>query len=352
MHGGKDMGAGAIRGLSVRSRPGGLVAALACCACACGGTTEPGDDSRANAPPGFWADETTQGELDPALGEIIDVPGGNARDGLWFYRAASRSFEPGACETGHSVMFRVSSFRLMRLEVSNRVYASCVSAGRCAPPDADLSLDPLGASKWDDARRANKPVAVSLPEARAFCRAYGGELPSYHQWVRAVEGDTGAFGIAPLTEAWVRCELGEKSPLCDVLQTAPWTVAPYEVDPSNPVRRVLPDVGAHSWDVGPYGHRDLFGGAAEWVRPPTQRLPRTDCAAAGLLIDEYEKASYEPGLLDQGPLMHLARDLTLIGRLGQPDTLIPISHGLDFEPTAKGQYFTGFRCAFPPRKVP
>lgn len=85
---------------------------------------------------------------------------------------------------------------------------------------------------------------------------------------------------------------------------------------------------------------------------PTQRFPRTDCAAAGLLIDEYENASYEPGPMDQGPLMHVARDLTLIGRLGQPDTLIPISHGLDFEPTAKGQYFTGFRCAFPPRALP
>lgn len=324
-----------------------MTCAAAATLLACGSATEPGGDAELPPPPGFWPETASAAAIDPALGEIIRVPGGNVRDGSWFYDEAERRYVPGACEKGLSVVFRVSPFRLMRHEVSNRVYGACVRARKCAPPDGDLSLDPLGAGAWDDERRANKPVALSMAQARGFCRAYGGELPSYYQWVRALEGDTGEFGIEALTEAWIRCKLGDASPFCATLSSAPWR----DPLPARPpvLFRTLPDVGANAWDVGPFGHRDLFGGAGEWVRPTTRPFPfrRLECAATGLLVDGYCSADYQIDPDAPHWVMHPARELSEDFEYLPPARVI--LHGsTNLTAAGKAQYFNGFRCAFPP----
>lgn len=47
--------------------------------------------------------------------------------------------------------------------------------------------------------------------------------------------------------------------------------------------------------------------------------------------------------------MQIARDLTLMGHLNAGDAIGEVAHGLDQQFVANGEYFTGFRCAFPPR---
>lgn len=332
--------------------PAGLVAVVACGAVA----EEPPQPTAVDrSPPGFWPPEATTGTTNAVLGDVLDVPGGRVRIGEWKFVGADRTLAAGACDAkspaSSTARLRLAPFRLMRFEVSNRMYASCVTSGRCKPPDADLSNDPSGATAWDDPRAADRPAAASQLLSRAFCRAHGGDLPTLYQWVRAAEGDDGAFGIKALTDAWVRCELGEVLPLCESLRRASWS--PTEIDPKPPLYRPLLDVAGSPWDVGPYGHAGLFGGAGEWVRDDHSRLgPKPDCSSEGLLADDFIRASYESPPDELISVMQIGRDLALMGNLGRPEALGLVAHGTDSEPAGKGRYFTGFRCAFPPRAQP
>ena len=194
--------------LALAIRAIGLTAALG--ACGGGGKADPALVAVDVAPPGFWQDPHGGGVIDPSVGDIRAVPGGTVRIGYWGYHPAETAFRPKACQGegwGSSTTARVSPFRLMLLEVSFGRYELCVRAGRCKPPDVDLSQDPVGVGNWDDASRANQPAAVDYFRARAYCLAFGGDLPTESQWIRATEGDDDAYGIKPLTEAYVRCHL-------------------------------------------------------------------------------------------------------------------------------------------------
>lgn len=303
-------------------------------AAGCGGALE-GEDLPQTLAEDFWRTSVAS-ELDPgSLGELIAIPVGTVVLGDWTFDGSRFVAEPCTEGRGGTMRLRVGGFRLMRTEVTNRVYASCVARGACAPPDGDLSREPMPGA-WSDASTANKPVALSKELAARFCELHGGKLPTEAQFARASAGDTSSFGIGRLADAFVRCWQGRPEPLCEDIKRSTLSF-PAVLDGAGRYRP-MPDVETVPWDVGPYGHRDLFAGAAEWIRPQfasyeecrdavwaeslpeiTSTPPQIAWHLAGALAD----GAYRP---EFGPY-----EVAGIVRFGEPP-----------------QYYNGFRCAFPP----
>jgi hypothetical protein len=321
---------------------------------ACGGKTA-NDQPEADVP-GPWGPGMSVATVDPLLGDILDVPAGAARIGEWTFDRASNRYEPEPCDPVQgrslgSMTVRTVAFRMMRLEVSGEQYATCVHSGRCtAEPDADLSWDPTGARTWDDPRRAKKPAAVTYRLAREFCSVFGGDLPTYPEWIRAAEGDDGQFGIPKLSEQFYRCAVDASAPICVELVAAAGQNPPLTPGPER--RHPLADVGSTVWDVGPYGHADLFGGASEWVRHGVEKS-QVSCASDGMP----EGAIFGPPWDDPDGLswtMQLAMEM-FYAAPGIPIGVTRPASDLLWESTFHGQVkrpeeaniYSGFRCAFP-----
>ena len=278
------------------------------------------------------------------------------RLGDWWYREGTGQLEPVPCEDRYgngSVRYRIARFRLMRTEVTNGLYETCVRAGVCEPPGGDLSLDPEPLGAWDNPGRRDKPVAATYPQARRFCQAYGGDLPTYPQWIRALEGDEGAFGIGSLTSAALACLMTGVGSLCAEMDRAPWSVRlPAARRDESPYRTISP-VDTFAWDRGPYGHAGMFAGAAEWVRMFPHDLR---CASEGANGDVPYVGRPDPEIGALLNDMQSAMDLWW----GEPfEEKFRIAHGsvlgtsgddLDTRPRMGGPawYWNGFRCAFPP----
>lgn len=311
--------------------------------------------------PAQWAPSANSGKVDSLLGDVVDVPGGAVRIGEWQYDRLHARYVPEPCDSKEtdglmgSIVVRTAPFRMMRLEVSSAQYAACVRMGRCQPPVADLSMDPTGATTWDDPRRDKKPAVASYTLAREFCAAFGGDLPTYPEWIRAAEGDGGEFGIGKLTEQFMRCVRDASLPLCHEFYAAGWRVAPNT--PSDQRKSPLADVGSTAWDVGPYGHGDLFGSAAEWVRHGTQKQPFS-CAADGVTEGEVFAPTWDRGPNDGATNMQLAIQLFWASptgvfpmdsnslREGRDAQWTPLFHGSG-DLASKTNIYSGFRCAFP-----
>jgi formylglycine-generating enzyme required for sulfatase activity len=131
------------------------------------------------------------------------------------------------------------AFWLDRTEVTNRAYATCVSAGVCR------AHDPASAEKNhfgpDTVFRApEQPISsISWDDARAFCGFRGKRLPREAEWERAARGDGGR-----------RYPWGDEAP--------------------SPQRAVYGSsrtlaVGSRPDGAGPYGHLDMAGNVWEWL---------------------------------------------------------------------------------------
>jgi formylglycine-generating enzyme required for sulfatase activity len=154
----------------------------------------------------------------------------------------------------------LSGYCLDRLEVSAGDFSAWLVAGGRAPAGRDPRH--LGADGRVEAGREGYPAeGVTWEEARDYCAARGGALPTEAQWEKAARGG---------------CELGVDSSLCDPedLRAYPWgnTSPSCEranhqlVTPSGPslCRSDTHPVGALGVP-GPYGHLDLAGNVWEYV---------------------------------------------------------------------------------------
>jgi serine/threonine-protein kinase len=93
-------------------------------------------------------------------------------------------------------------------------------------------------------------TAVTWAEARAHCRARGGDLPTEAQWELAARGpERRQF-------PW-----GDGSPTCEGVVYGRRPSAPFCPGPVGPA-----PVGAAATDRTPEGVEDLAGNVAEWVR--------------------------------------------------------------------------------------
>lgn len=131
----------------------------------------------------------------------------------------------------------LSDYWIYQTEVTNSMYAFCVSAGACAPPYQEL-----GAPFYENPIYDNYPiVGVSWDQAANYCAWIGGSLPTEAQWEKAARGSNGAS--YPWGNAEPSCELGNFSGCVGALT----------------------DVTKYDAGASPYGALDMAGNVLEWV---------------------------------------------------------------------------------------
>ena len=138
----------------------------------------------------------------------------------------------------HSVY--LDAFWIDLTEVTNAMYARCVSAGGCREPAQISSKTRL--FYYSDSRFANYPVIyVSWQDANTYCQWAGRRLPTEAEWEKAARGADGRF--------------------------FPWGDAPAESNRLNYNQHVgdTTPVGSYPTGASSYGVLDMAGNVAEWV---------------------------------------------------------------------------------------
>jgi formylglycine-generating enzyme required for sulfatase activity len=162
--------------------------------------------------------------------DVVDVPRTTVTIGPSDWEAEGR-VKPRVVEAG--------PFRIDRLEVTS---------GRAFCPTCALA-DP---SRYDPADAARAASGVTRDEARAFCKAKGGRLPTEDEWIVAAAGDR------PRRYPW-----GDTGAVC---RRAAWGLVkgPCATGADGP-----DTAGSHPDGATPSGIHDLAGNVAEWVELPS-----------------------------------------------------------------------------------
>lgn len=136
----------------------------------------------------------------------------------------------------------VKTFLMDRTEVTVAAYRACVESEKCDPPFVFNS-----SCNWSRKNAENHPMnCIAWQQAKIFCQAHGGQLPSEAQWERAARGRSARL------YAW-----GDQAPSCER--------AMMRSDAPGCGMRSTAQVGSRPLGRSPEGILDLTGNVAEWV---------------------------------------------------------------------------------------
>jgi len=245
--------------------------------------------------------------------------GTTVQDGL----AECNKYRPTECPrnwfTGLDVYpVSLDAFYMDMYEVTNALYAACVTDGTCTPPLKSSSYtypEYYGNPVYD-----NYPVIhVTWDQAKAYCEWRGASLPTEAQWQKSARGTEG--NLYP----WGNQIEGGEANYC--VNNCLNQGLVYSL-PDDGFADTAP-VGTFEKDKSPYGIYDLAGNVAEWV--------------ADFYSDTYKltKASRLPN--PTGPAS--GRDVVLMGGSfdSPPEGISAAVTGAVYPGSAWHTF--GFRCA-------
>lgn len=133
----------------------------------------------------------------------------------------------------------LDAYWIDQTEISNGMYAECVSAGKCTAPMKTISINT--ANYYGNPVHNDDPVInVTWFQANEYCNWVGRKLPTEAQWEKAARGDDGR--MYPWGDKFVE-DFGNL----------------------NPVANGLLPVGSYASGASPYGALQMAGNVYEWV---------------------------------------------------------------------------------------
>jgi formylglycine-generating enzyme required for sulfatase activity len=186
-----------------------------------------------------------------------------------------------------------------------------------------------------------RPAAcLSWAVAYAFCIWDGARLPSEAEWLYAAAGGA-EQRLHPWGDQPTACTNGlVDAPFCDPTYASLNCQADGDLGDCTSLD--VTNVGAHPLGVGRWGHQDLFGNMAEWVRdggfPTFPTVPCVDCV---------EVAPYTVVFLGSPANQRVTRGESFYGHTHwpQPDLTLASDRLPGWEHSLGGWMSNGVRCA-------